>query len=131
MKLRQMSLYFGLFLTVLILSACAGGATGEQSPAAAPLPAENTPAVAATEIQPAEKTGVTESAPVPAGEQAVNGQQLVETRCSACHSLDRIKSAKKSSEDWAKTVQRMVAKGAELNDSEQQAVIKYLGDTYK
>ena len=61
---------------------------------------------------------------------ALDGQALTEERCSVCHGLDRIESAKKTPEEWRANVERMVDQGAELNGAEQEAVIEYLSETY-
>ena len=73
----------------------------------------------------------TPSAAQPPANPSNNGQQLVEERCSTCHSLERVKSAKKSADDWGSTVERMVAKGAVLAESDQQPVIQFLSENYK
>jgi len=64
--------------------------------------------------------------PAPASE----GAALVQARCTSCHDLERITSAKKTREQWTQTVTRMVSKGAQLNAAEQNIVIEYLSKTY-
>jgi hypothetical protein len=59
-----------------------------------------------------------------------SGQTLMQERCTACHSTDRITSAHKTSDQWKTTVGRMVGKGAQLNTQEQQTLIDYLAQTY-
>ena len=78
-------------------------------------------APAAPQAQPTSPAG---SAP------GLDGAALVNSRCTACHSLDRIKQAKKTSAQWKETVTRMVGNGAKLNADEQAAVIAYLAKTY-
>jgi len=90
-----------LLLSVFI-SAC-GGSTGEVSPA--------------TE-------GHTDS------ETTLDGKTLLEERCTACHTLDRIERASMSAAGWGLNVREMVGKGAELNASEQEVLIQYLSITY-
>ncbi len=58
------------------------------------------------------------------------GKALVEERCAKCHDLGRVERAKKTEEEWKATVERMVGKGAQLNQSEQELVIKYLTEAY-
>ena len=60
-----------------------------------------------------------------------DGKALTETRCTQCHGLDKITSQAKSMESWTATVDRMIGKGAKLNDAEKTAVINYLAETYK
>ena len=61
---------------------------------------------------------------------ANDGVSLLETRCTDCHSLDRVKQAKMTHDQWAQTVTRMVGKGAHLSAAEQSTVIDYLNKTY-
>lgn len=60
------------------------------------------------------------------GETMMSGAELVETRCTVCHSSERINNASKDAEGWAATVDRMIGYGANLNDAEREAVIEYL-----
>ena len=94
-----------VILTLLLgvfISAC-GGSTGEVAPT--------------TEVN-------TET------ETAIDGKTLLEERCTACHTLDRVESASKSSAGWGLNVREMVGIGAELNASEQEVLIDYLSITY-
>jgi len=61
----------------------------------------------------------------------LDGAALVQERCTKCHNLARVEAAKKSAEEWKATVERMVSKGAQLDAAEQEAVIKFLAETYK
>jgi cytochrome c5 len=60
----------------------------------------------------------------------LEGKALLEERCTQCHDLGRVERAKKSEEEWKATVERMVGKGAELNEAEQELVIQYLAEMY-
>ena len=71
-----------------------------------------------------------EAGPAEPGAPALDGKALAEERCSACHGWDRVTSAEKSADEWKANVERMVAKGAELNAAEQQAVIDYLAEAF-
>ncbi len=57
---------------------------------------------------------------------AANGAELVDTRCTVCHTRERIDNASKDEAGWAATVDRMIGYGAQLNDAEREAVIAYL-----
>lgn len=70
------------------------------------------------------------SAAAPAS-QSLDGKALMETQCSKCHGLDRVTSQSKTETEWTSTVDRMIGKGAELNDAERAAVIGYLSENYK
>jgi len=73
---------------------------------------------------------------VPATEQeeatpvALDGKALLEERCTRCHDLGRVERARKTEEEWKATVERMVEKGAQLSQAEQELVIQYLTETY-
>jgi thiosulfate/3-mercaptopyruvate sulfurtransferase len=60
------------------------------------------------------------------GKPSPEGEELVKKRCTVCHSLDRIYKTKKDKAAWENTVDRMIRKGAQLNEAERQAVIDYL-----
>jgi hypothetical protein len=60
----------------------------------------------------------------------LDGKTLLEERCTACHTLDRVESASKSAAGWGLNVREMVGKGAKLNASEQEVLIDYLSITY-
>lgn len=61
----------------------------------------------------------------------LDGKALVESRCTVCHSLDRVTSSAKTEAEWTSTVERMIGHGAQLSDAEKAAVISYLAATYK
>jgi len=56
----------------------------------------------------------------------LDGEKLVQERCTRCHDLERIYSAEKDRDGWEKTVDRMIGNGAQLDDAERRAVIEYL-----
>ena len=60
----------------------------------------------------------------------VDGKALVEERCTVCHNLQTVSGAKKSRDAWQSTVERMIGKGAQLNDAEKAAVVDYLTEAY-
>ncbi len=60
----------------------------------------------------------------------LDGDALVEERCTVCHSRERIDAADKDEAGWTATVDRMISNGAELNDEERAAVIAYLVETH-
>jgi len=72
--------------------------------------------------------------PTPEQEEAapvtLDGKSLVEERCTGCHDLGRVERAKKTEEEWKATVERMVSKGTQLNQAEQEVVIQYLAEAY-
>lgn len=58
------------------------------------------------------------------------GETLLQERCTVCHGLDRTTSAQKTRGEWEETVNRMVDRGAELNEQEKTVLIGYLAETY-
>ena len=69
--------------------------------------------------------GAKTATPVP-----LDGKALASERCAKCHNLQRVEAAKKSADEWKTTVERMVGKGAQLNEAEQKAVMDYLAKAY-
>ena len=77
-----------------------------------------------------EETVTSTSEQEPGTPPTPEGQSLVQERCTKCHDMKRITRAKKTVEEWAATVERMVSKGANLGPVEKEAVIQYLAETY-
>jgi cytochrome c5 len=61
---------------------------------------------------------------------AIEGKALLQERCTRCHDVGRVEQARKTKEEWKATVERMVGKGAQLSQAEQEQVIQYLTETY-
>jgi len=76
----------------------------------------------------AEGEPVTEGEAPPEHEMgvALDGNALINERCTVCHTRDRIDQAQKTPEQWAATVDRMIGYGARLSPEERQAVLDYL-----
>jgi len=60
----------------------------------------------------------------------LDGQALLQERCTVCHNLDRVTSAHKTTDQWTATVEKMVGNGAQLNAQEKQTLVDYLAQTY-
>ncbi|MCX7855500.1 MAG: hypothetical protein N2556_05950 [Anaerolineae bacterium] len=103
-------LYFWLIvlavITVGVLAACGGRTETPTPPATVPTP-ELT-------LSPAS-----------------DGATLLRERCTACHTLDRVESARKALEEWEQTVDRMVRRGAQLTEAERAVLVKYLAERYR
>jgi cytochrome c5 len=114
---------FGLMVLFMIgtlfLSACTTSATLE-------------PTTPPTQEQPTERpTDRPTEAPVPTEETSVlDGEALLESRCTQCHNLNRVRNAQKTLTEWEQTVTRMIGKGAKLNDEEKDFLINFLAETY-
>ncbi|MCR4408607.1 MAG: hypothetical protein NUW24_17085 [Anaerolineae bacterium] len=59
-----------------------------------------------------------------------DSQGLLQARCTQCHDLGRVESARKTAEEWKATIERMVGKGAQLNQTEQELLIRYLAEKH-
>jgi len=107
--------------------AVATEAPATEAPTATEVPPTEAPT--ATEVPPTEEPTATE---VPPTEEpaTLDGQSLLQERCTVCHDLGRVERSEKTEEEWRATVERMVGKGAQLNQAEQELVIKYLAETY-
>jgi Asp-tRNA(Asn)/Glu-tRNA(Gln) amidotransferase A subunit family amidase len=60
----------------------------------------------------------------------LSGAELLQTRCTECHTLDRVETSHKTEAEWETTVQRMREHGAQLTDAEAQTLVKYLAQQY-
>lgn len=54
------------------------------------------------------------------------GKDLVQARCTACHTLARITDSPRTGAEWERTVQDMVSRGATVSASEAQTITSYL-----
>jgi cytochrome c5 len=136
-------------MCALTLTGCMGGSssgktTAKKQPTATPLriptsafhitptPAPTKPT--ATLVNPPRTPDT--ATPKPSGTLAraptpLKGDALINVRCAACHTLDRIKTAKKSEAEWRATVEQMIGKGVLLSGTEKETLIKYLAGMYK
>ena len=62
--------------------------------------------------------------------ETLDGEALVQERCTRCHDLSRVTSASKTRDEWQATVEDMVSRGANLDAEEQAVVVEYLAETY-
>lgn len=69
-------------------------------------------------------------ATIPAETVALSGEQLLEARCTVCHTADWARQASKTSDQWDAIVTRMIGKGAQLADDEKAVLVEYLAATY-
>lgn len=53
-------------------------------------------------------------------------QTMLESTCTACHTIDRINNKKGDKDAWTTTVTRMVGKGARLSDQDSPRLIDFL-----
>ena len=125
--MKRQFVVLAVVIASLISVQCGEPPPATEIPAATEAPATEVPATeapTATEI-PATEAPATEEAPA-----TLEGKSLLGERCTQCHDLGRVERAKKTEEEWSATVERMVGKGAQLNQAEQELLIKYLTETY-
>jgi len=132
-----------LFLTLLacllvaVIPACGANpqpappATATDLPATAEQPTASTvpatlpqPATSPTSVSPTlSPTAVSSTA-------SLDGAALVQSHCTECHSLNRVKRTHGTVAEWTKIVEKMVEEGLEVTAEEKQAIITYLAQTY-
>lgn len=59
------------------------------------------------------------------------GKELVLRACVKCHNMKVITNKRASEEEWARSVDNMVNRGAVLSDDEVDEVIEYLSQNFK
>jgi cytochrome c5 len=58
------------------------------------------------------------------------GLDLINERCGFCHTTGQVFAARKTTADWAATVQAMADRGAEVSPEEAKVIADYLGAHY-
>jgi mono/diheme cytochrome c family protein len=58
------------------------------------------------------------------------GKALVEGACALCHGLDRVIATRRSRDQWAAMVDRMVEIGAPIPPEQMNEILSYLGTHY-
>jgi hypothetical protein len=59
-----------------------------------------------------------------------SGRELLESRCTVCHNLERVTSSDRTAQEWEVIVDRMITRGAELTDAERDVLVEYLAKEY-
>ena len=59
---------------------------------------------------------------------SMNGETLLEDRCTGCHSMARATSKTATEDAWLETITRMIGKGAVLTDEEASILAQYLAN---
>lgn len=112
MRPRTVSQAMGFVTGALLVAVLLGGCTGTTS-------TPDTPS--SPDVPPASDTPSD-----PGASSTPLGQELVLDRCTACHSLDRIKAAQHDRAGWEATVARMRQGGARLTDAEAEEIVQFL-----
>jgi cytochrome c5 len=80
----------------------------------------------------ADENGTSTPAPQPVppddddGAQSDPAKDLVDTKCSLCHTLDRVYSAQMSRDEWIVTIDRMKQNGLVVTDGEYDTIVDFL-----
>jgi cytochrome c5 len=112
--MKESNYRFPILITVLVLLALAISC-------AAPAP---TPTPVPTATEPSRITPLAPSTPTSV---AADGETLMRSNCTTCHTLERTVSSKKTREQWEQTVTRMIR----LSSKDHGTLIDYLAATYK
>ncbi|HLO30022.1 MAG TPA: hypothetical protein VK249_12845 [Anaerolineales bacterium] len=66
-------------------------------------------------------------APIPSSETALQeGPLLLQTRCTQCHSLQKILQVKKTRTEWEETLSKMESFNVKISDMEKKVLLDYL-----
>jgi hypothetical protein len=60
----------------------------------------------------------------------LDGQGLLQERCSVCHSARVVTRLRGTADQWKGLVDAMINAGAQLNPQEEQVLVNYLAQTY-
>ncbi|WP_447983713.1 hypothetical protein [Nitrospira sp. Nam74] len=64
------------------------------------------------------------------GGTAHYAERLLAARCTVCHSIDLIAQQRLDHEHWGAIVKKMSSWGAQISESEQEALVAYLASRY-
>ncbi len=129
--MRKHTIIIGIILLVLITLGCIGQT---QEPATTPAPETTMPTT--TQAPTATTPAPTTTNPLTAqATTTTDAKEIFESKCSACHSINRPKSKTKTRSEWETTVKRMQdTNGARtvagLTDEDAEKIIDYLAEKY-
>jgi competence ComEA-like helix-hairpin-helix protein len=58
------------------------------------------------------------------------GKDVVESACSDCHSLERIKAQRLDEEGWNSVIHEMLENGAPINANDMRVIVSYLAKNF-
>ena len=100
-------------LILVILAVCVVGALSScSSPTPTPVPTA---------------TASPSSTPSPTSTPLADANAILSSRCTGCHTLERVVSSKKSSDQWTATINRMLPL---MNPAERVTLVDYLVKNY-
>ena len=124
--MRKHAITIGIIILLVLITLGCIGQTQEPATTPAPetpAPTTTTPAQTTTNPLTAQATTTTDA------------KEIFESKCSACHSINRPKSKTKTRSGWEATVKRMQdSNGARtvagLTDEDAEKIIDYLAEKY-
>jgi len=130
MKKNLVFSFIGMVAAIVLVSCSTSVNTVTPAPNATLTDTAAPTSIPATSA-PASPTTAPETPDSGSSTTAIDGNTLLSTRCTACHSLDRVNTESGSAEEWKSTVDRMVQIGAELSNEEAVILVQYLAENYK
>lgn len=58
------------------------------------------------------------------------GKDVVLKKCTSCHSIRNVIASRRTADDWAQEVSKMVGRGATVSDDEADTIVNYLADHF-
>jgi mono/diheme cytochrome c family protein len=87
--------------------------------------------VQAAQAAPAPAPAPPPAAPAaPPASRAATGEELLNTVCTQCHTLDNLKASPHKADDWPEVIDKMVQFGAEISAEDRKAIEAYLAAHY-
>ena len=121
-----------VILFVFILSAC--------TRAELPVPTQNgqQPTLSSTEA-PILATGTADLStkvsptlqPPASTPPVIDGAELLDSRCSVCHSTSKVTTRTATAAEWEAIVAEMIGRGAKLSVEEKEVLVQYLAENFK
>ena len=102
-----------LLIIVGLLAACGGSETAQPT-----TPPEEVVTEIPEEVKPTTPTS------------SIDGEALLQQKCTGCHNLSRVTNKAWSLQQWEQNVTDMIRRGARINAEEEDALVKYLAETY-
>jgi hypothetical protein len=59
------------------------------------------------------------------------GETFLNTLCTSCHTLERVRNTKAAADDWGEIVDRMKEKGITLTDEDTASLVDYLARKFR
>ena len=72
-----------------------------------------------------------EAEPMDAATPEMSPVGLMNDKCSGCHGVGVVRATDRTEQDWIEVVDRMIRKGADMDEEEREIIIDYLLENYK